>query len=263
MSPHSIQYSLDEILRLEREDRYFAYTAYRKYFISESTGMFMKRTLRQSELQRNIKGEIIAPGRVFERSRNEAAALKFLKKHSTVPVPKVYREFELDGAHCIIMEYIKGDLLANVEESSKLAVIEKLQDHIKAMHSISASQVGGISPPGLVCLPYRISRVGQVNENELKPFESDELVFCHNDLSQHNILVDPETHGIQGIIDFEYSGFYPSFFEGHFYRRVGPSIALNGEDDDIDRLIGFINLHKVGILKCYAAWANLTQIEGM
>ena len=176
-------------------------------------------------------------------------ALTFLKKHSTVPVPKVYRELELDGAHCIIMEYIKGDLLADVEEGSKPAVIEKLQDHIKVMHSISASQIGGISPPGLVYLPYRISRVDQVNENELRPFESDELVFCHNDLLQHNVLVDPETHVIQAIIDFEYSGFYPSFFEGQFYRRVGPSITLNGEDDDTDRLIDFINSHKVGKLK--------------
>lgn len=57
------------------------------------------------------------------------------------------------------MEFIKGDLLADLEESSKPAVIEKLQDHIKAMYSISASQIGGVSPPGLVCLPYRISRV--------------------------------------------------------------------------------------------------------
>lgn len=221
--------------------------------------MFMKRTLRQSELQKNIKGEIIAPGRVLERSRNEAAALIFLGECSTVPVPKVYREFELDGAHCIIMEYIKGDLLADLKESSKPAVIEELQDHIKAMHSISASQIGGVSPPGLVCLPYRISRVAQIDENELKPFESDELVFCHDDLSQHNVLVDPETHVIQAIIDFEYSGFYPSFFESQFYRRVGPSIALNGEDDDTDRLIGFINSHKVGTLNCCVALANVTQ----
>ena len=246
MSPHSTQPSVDDILHMEREDKYIAYTAYRKYFISESTGMFMKRTLRHSELQRNFKGEIIAPGRVLERSRNEAAALMYLEKCSTVPVPKVYREFELDGAHCIIMELVKGDLLADLEESSKPAVIEKLQDHITAMHSISGPQLGGVSPPGLVCLPYRISRVARIDETKLIPFKSDDLVFCHNDLSQHNVLVDPETHVIQAIIDFEYSGFYPSFFEGQFYRRVGPSVALDGEDDDTNRLIDFIISHKVG-----------------
>lgn len=73
--------------------------------------------------------------------------------------------------------------------------------------------------------------------------------------------MDPETHVIQAIIDFEYSGFYPSFFEGQFYRRVGLSIALNGEDDDTDRLIGFINSHKVGTLNCCVAWANVTQVQ--
>ena len=96
MSLHSIQHSVDDILRLEREDRYFAYTAYRKYFVSERTGTFMKRTLRKGELRRNDKGEIIDPGRVLERSKNEAAALVFLREHSTIPVPKVYREFELN-----------------------------------------------------------------------------------------------------------------------------------------------------------------------
>lgn len=73
--------------------------------------------------------------------------------------------------------------------------------------------------------------------------------------------MDLETHGIQAIIDFEYSGFYPSFFEGQFYRRVGSSIARNGEDDDIDRLIGFINSHEVGMLNCCVAWANVTQVQ--
>jgi tRNA A-37 threonylcarbamoyl transferase component Bud32 len=237
--------SLDAILKLEKEDRYFAYTAYRKYFVSECTGMFMKRTLRKSELQRNIKGEIISPGRVFERSKNEAAALIFLGGNSTVPVPKVYREYELDGAHCIIMEYIEGDLMADLEEGSKPAVMKELQDHIKSMHTLSALRMGGVFPPGFVCLPPRVSRAARVDEDKLIPFQSDRLVFCHNDLSQHNVLVQRDTHKIQAIIDFEFSGFYPSFFEGHFYRRLGPSIALEGEEDDTDQLIDFLNCNMV------------------
>ena len=59
----------------------------------------MKRTLGKKELQRDIKREIISPGRGFEQSKNEAAALIFLRRHCTVPVPKVYREYEFDRAH--------------------------------------------------------------------------------------------------------------------------------------------------------------------
>lgn len=187
MPSSSIQDSLDAILKLEMEDRYWAYTAYRKYFVSKCTGMFMKRTLRKSELQRNIQGEIISPGRVFERSKNEAAALIFLAGHSTVPVPKIYREYELDGAHCIIMEYIEGDLMADLEEGLKPAVMKELQDHIESMHTLSASRIGGVSPSGFVCLPPRVSRAARVDEDKLIPFQSDRLMFCHNDLSQHNV----------------------------------------------------------------------------
>ena len=62
------------------------------------------------------------------------------------------------------------------------------------------------------------------------------LVFCHNDLSTHNIIVDPQSLRIHGIIDWEYAGFFPPEFEGAYYRRVGPSVALGDEPDDAESL---------------------------
>lgn len=66
--------------------------------------------------------------------------------------------------------------------------------------------------------------------------EKTDLVFCHNDLSMHNIIVDPETFKINAIIDWEYAGFYPAEFEMPFYLRPGPSVALTGEADDVETL---------------------------
>lgn len=67
-----------------------------------------------------------------------------------------------------------------------------------------------------------------------------DLVFCHNDLSMHNIIVDLGTLEIKAIIDWEYAGFYPPEFEFPFYQRLGPSVALDGEVDDFDLLTRMI-----------------------
>lgn len=75
---------------------------------------------------------------------------------------------------------------------------------------------------------------------KMKPRESEDLVFCHNDLSTHNVIVDPETIKVKAIIDWEYAGFYPQEFEGMFFRRPGPSVALEGETNDEDGLLDIL-----------------------
>jgi len=72
----------------------------------------------------------------------------------------------------------------------------------------------------------------------MKPRESKDLVFCHNDLSTHNVIVDPETLCVKAIIDWEYAGFFPEEFEGMFFYRPGPSVALEGEVNDEKKLLG-------------------------
>lgn len=60
---------------------------------------------------------------------------------------------------------------------------------------------------------------------KMKPFESEELVFCCNDLSTNNVIVDPETLKVNAIIDSEYAGFYPAQFEGKFLKGWGLLVA--------------------------------------
>lgn len=67
-----------------------------------------------------------------------------------------------------------------------------------------------------------------------------DFVFYHGDLSQHNIIVDPQTLKIRAIIDWEYAGYFPEYFEKAFYKRQGPSVALDGEVDDSAKLLQFM-----------------------
>ncbi len=71
----------------------------------------------------------------------------------------------------------------------------------------------------------------------MAPRMLEDLVFCHNDLSTHNVIVDPATLKVRAIIDWEYSGYYPLEFEGMYFRRPGPSVALEGEPHDEDHLV--------------------------
>ena len=71
----------------------------------------------------------------------------------------------------------------------------------------------------------------------MKNRESENLVFCHNDLSTHNVIVDPESLRVKAIIDWEYAGFFPKEFESMFFYRPGPSVALEGEADDTKTLL--------------------------
>ncbi|KAJ8610500.1 hypothetical protein MRB53_038492 [Persea americana] len=78
----------------------------------------------------------------------------------------------------------------------------------------------------------------------MKRRASKDLVFCHNDLSTHNIIVDPDTLAITAIVDWEYGGFYTREFEGKYYLRPGPSVALAGETADEDWLLSILEKNK-------------------
>jgi Phosphotransferase enzyme family len=46
-------------------------------------------------------------------------------------------------------------------------------------------------------------------QSEVSPFSPEIFHFAHGDLNEGNILIDPETGGITGIIDWEMAGFRP------------------------------------------------------
>ncbi len=84
----------------------------------------------------------------------------------------------------------------------------------------------------------------------MKPSDED-LVFCHNDLSAPNVIVDRDTLEVKAIIDWEYAGFYPKEFEMEFFKRseTGPSVALEGEKDDVEILLDIMSKHTLDVSK--------------
>ena len=137
------------------------------------------------------------------------------------------------------MEYIQGTTLAELPEHQQKKIYPELNQHLATLHSIKSKTID--SPSRIIIPPNRVLERTDNNAWPLLSSESDESVFCHNDLSQYNIIVDPTTSKIKAIVDWEYAGFFPVYFEAPFYKRPGPSSALDGETDDLPKLLQSLN----------------------
>jgi serine/threonine protein kinase len=216
-------------------------TAERAYY--QRDNVFIKRSLRPSEFKTTMKGTTHVPRLGKEKLQNEAASLRFIRRATNLPVPTVYGAFEVDGSYFLITEYIDGVSMRELPEVQKKVVREEIDQHLATLQGLKSNKLGGLS--GSVLPPYRVMHCTDKDFWSLRLSETDEYVFCHNDLTQSNIIVDPVSLKINAIIDWEYAGFYPEYFEGHFYKRVGagitPSVALEGELDDVPKLLDFLN----------------------
>ncbi|KAL4948490.1 kinase-like domain-containing protein [Aspergillus filifer] len=213
-----------------------AMTAERAYY--RCGNFFIKRSLRPSEYKTTQRGTKHIPRLGKERLQNEAATLHYIRRVSNIPVPTLYGAFMVDESFILVTEYIDGVAMSNLAEDQKRVVCTKVEQYRATLRGIKSNTIGG--PSGIVLPPYRVMRLSDRNEWPRKVTKDDGYIFCHNDLAQHNIIVDPETLEIRAIIDWEYAGFFPEYFEWPFYKRRGPSVAQSGEDDDSAVLLEFL-----------------------
>ncbi|KAJ3474076.1 hypothetical protein NLG97_g10004 [Lecanicillium saksenae] len=230
------------MLDARREKDCTAITAERKYY--EVDGSFVKRSLRPQEWQYSpFGGSLFIPRMGNERLLNEAAALRFIAEKTNIPVPNVHACFEDDGAVYLIAEYVEGVPMADLVPEQRKVVEAEVESYISTLRSLKSKTWGGL----VSCRHFALSaaQVPVACKWEMVPRETEDLVFCHNDLSAHNIIVNPQTLKVNAIIDWEYAGFWPEEFEGMYFRRPGPSVALEGEHDDEDRLFKIMYQIKV------------------
>ncbi|KAI1174943.1 kinase-like protein [Nemania sp. FL0916] len=224
-----------------KEDGCFAVTFERKYYHRGDS--FIKRTLRPREFRTGYKGLHI-PRLRNETIKNEADSLRYIRQHTNIPVPRVYCDFEDDDAYYLVTEYVEGVGMSDLTEDQKAVVRDELESHFTTLRTLKSDRLGG--PSGIVIPPYRVLRRTEKDDWHLTPSNHNEYVFCHNDLSQPNVVVDPDTLKVNAIIDWEYAGFYPAHFERPFYLRPGPSVALKDETDDSFQLLEFLESRREG-----------------
>jgi len=219
-----------------REPGCWAILADRKYY--QVGNSCIKRSLRRHEWQTTRTGVLIVPPTTFpQRWKTDAAVLQFLKERTDIPLPRLQCVFEDDGAFYHCTEYVPGVAMNTLDEKDKRVVMDELQQHLATLRALR-SDLPGVPGESLLCPPQRVTRGRWKINSCWRPREEAkgaDYVFCHNDLGQHNVLVDPETLKINAIIDWEFGGFWPEWFERPFFERAGPSSAQGGEEDDVER----------------------------
>jgi len=227
-----------------REPGCWAILADKKYYrVGNSC---IKRTLRRHEWQSAPNGSLVVPPTSYvQRWKTDATILEYLRKHTNIPLPKLQCTFEDDGAFYHLTELVEGVSMTELSEDKKQVVMKELSMHVATMHSLT-SKSPGVPGQLLLCPPQRVFR-GQWKINSCwKPRvlnEDEEYRLCHNDLGQHNVIVDPDTLEIKAIIDWEFAGFWPEWFDRPFWQRVGPSSPLGDEEDDVERCREWLMKH--------------------
>ncbi|EEU37261.1 uncharacterized protein NECHADRAFT_92249 [Fusarium vanettenii 77-13-4] len=170
----------------------------------------------------------------------EAATMRFVATNTSVPVPKVWCSFVRNGRVYIVMERIRGDCIStgwderSQESRNKLlAQLKLLIENLRLLQPLPGTGVESCTGGSL--FDSRIARSGgrfgpfktiqdfhlwlrdnlQPSEVE-KPEQAsqedwNDPVLTHGDLNPSNILVRGDE--IVGIIDWEFSGWYPHYWE--------------------------------------------------
>jgi aminoglycoside phosphotransferase len=196
------------------------------------------------------RGKIVKTGRRVHLT--EGATMKYLAENTAVPVPKVYCSFLHKDRAYIVMERIHGEELPkawnNMSEKSIEGVLAQLRRIFQELRALTPPPRTGVeSCIGGSLYDSRIPRGNprfgpfktiqefhfwlrrDLKPEDLKDREKDQdwqdlqdMIskqdgpwpqpnFTHGDLNPFNILV--REGNIVGIIDWEFSGWYPNYWE--------------------------------------------------
>lgn len=182
------------------------------------------------------------------RIEREVIAIEFVRKHTTVPVPKVLQvQLDEQGSR-FSMQRVTGESL----EMAWLSMTEEAQRRTTGQlrHILTQLRKITVTQPGLIgscdngpSYDHRINNRGQhgpfasvaeFNDFLVAPVrkcprperaldyrrrlsDSYEVYFTHADLGCDHIFVEPQTGRVTGIIDWEMAGFWPEWWE---YRKA-------------------------------------------
>jgi hypothetical protein len=189
----------------------------------------------------------------------EAVTSEFIAKNTTIPVPRVLDVFKYNGTVHIVQEFIDAPLLYIVwrrlgPEDRKRCMLQ-LKGYIEQLRSLVPPEPGKVQ--SIDGEGFTDNRVGP---EKWGPFESHaefnkfflhdkvrsraerypraqaplavtkgrtwRTVFAHGDLGPHNILWDMKRGEIAAVIDWEFAGWFPEYWD---YTRAyfGPAVYRN------------------------------------
>jgi tRNA A-37 threonylcarbamoyl transferase component Bud32 len=234
------------------------YTCFVCYTLTAST--FTKRNLDDSERKKRKDGSLITRSWDVERIKNEAAALRLVQTETSIPVPEVLEVGEDNlGRAYLKTERIPGISLEEIidqcrfpltkrhvnngpcEECSSIAernaeqfIKERVFPQLRRLRSSTTGLNDFVIPP-----PW-ILEYDKRQHWDPKATTHSSYSFCHGDLSPANIIMDPETLEVNGIIDWEHAGYFPPALEVYAVN-IKSYMELYKNEERIQKLTALIN----------------------
>ncbi|KAK7431651.1 hypothetical protein QQZ08_001870 [Neonectria magnoliae] len=172
---------------------------------------------------------------------NEALALRFMKEHTTIPVPEVISS----DWDCITMEYIEGQTLKEAWPSltpdQRSDILAQLRGYMAQMRALGGICLGRLDGQGVV-VPSMMTRSGgpfgslvDFHNWLVRPPKRTEahtmywhqittqlgadypIVFTHGDIAARNVMV--RDGRIVALLDWEWAGWYPEYWDYVFALR--------------------------------------------
>lgn len=180
---------------------------------------------------------------------SEAENMRFVREHTSVRLPRLYGTYEAgDGRSYLVMEHIFGDPVdvawPMLSPEQKHGVAAQLKGYFDELRTLpSENYIGSLQRGPLICDMLRGPNAGpfaseadfndalvkyfdfETNNNDFKYAKRDyhvviikgmlndrhEIVFSHGDVGKRNIMIHEGQ--VSAIIDWEYAGFYPEYWE--------------------------------------------------
>ena len=93
------------------------------------------------------------------KTGSEADTLRYIRKHTTIPVPRVYASAEKDGRHYTLMKCIDGVPLQCVwddfDAQQRSRVVSQLHDYVAQLRTLKPPPT---IPPESISSLYEIGR---------------------------------------------------------------------------------------------------------
>ncbi|KAI6015906.1 kinase-like domain-containing protein [Pisolithus microcarpus] len=222
----------------------------------------------------------------------EANALRLVSSNTTIPVPRVHRVVKEEYDFLIVMDYIKGQTLAEVWPTfsvwRKISVAFTLRRYVRQLRRLKASPT---TPPGPLSVqgpqecespvfgqvqssrgPFAsylefstwfnkrckmgldARRLPEDHPSRKKKFDDSEpMVLTHQDINLRNIILGDD--GRLWLVDWGWSGYYPPWFEFVATLTQAENPIIGGTDDELWKsLIPFI---------CGPYFAQIKWLEDM
>lgn len=173
-----------------------------------------------------------------ESDKREILAMLCVRAYTTIPVPRVHVTVYRNEYVLAVMDFIQGERLDELWPKlslwRKLGIAWTLRSYVRQLRRIPLDdppRPGPLGPSPRRCHGLQFFRgdagpfsdteefyqyirrytLGICPEAHEDNYTDGNLVFTHNDLNMRNVLVSGD--GTVWLIDWDWSGFYPPYFE--------------------------------------------------